>query len=155
MLYFLEGPDGGGKTTLAYKLSEMFRTKMVHFGAPKSDEEKLAMFSTYTELIRHNNNLVVDRCWYSDMCYGPVMRGEATITPIQMYQLERAAALKGAMIIYCTGTKTELWRRATRRGEDYVTTRENFDSICDAYETMFNVLPHLIPVVRYKIEAMF
>jgi thymidylate kinase len=154
MIYFLEGPDGGGKTTLAERLAAMTRLKITHFGYPKTEEDKAKMFVMYQDLIKSGANMIIDRCWYSDMCYGPVMRGAATITYPQMYALERLAASKGAMVIYCTDSKTALWTRATSRGEDYVTSREQFNKICDAYDELFK-LPHLIPVVRYTIESVF
>ena len=40
MIYILEGPDGGGKTTLAEKLSAMTRIKITHFSYPRDEEEK-------------------------------------------------------------------------------------------------------------------
>lgn len=154
MIYILEGPDGGGKTTLAEKLSAMTRIKITHFSYPKDEEEKARMLIMYQDLLKSASNAIIDRCWYSDMAYGPVMRGAATITYPQMYELERMAANKGAMIIYCTDSKTALWTRATHRGEDYMTSREQFNQVCDNYEELFR-MPHLIPVVRYTIEYMF
>jgi deoxyadenosine/deoxycytidine kinase len=82
------------------------------------------------------------------------MRGAATITYPQMYELERMAANKGAMIIYCTDSKTALWTRATRRGEEYMTSRDQFNKVCDMYDELFK-MPHLIPVVRYTIDSVF
>lgn len=154
MIYILEGPDGGGKTTLAEKLSAMTRIKITHFSYPRDEEEKARMLIMYQDLLKSVSNAIIDRCWYSDMAYGPVMRGAATITYPQMYELERMAANKGAMIIYCTDSKTALWTRATHRGEDYMTSREQFNQVCDNYEELFR-MPHLIPVVRYTIEHMF
>lgn len=154
MIYILEGPDGGGKTTLAEKLSAMTRIKITHFSYPRDEEEKARMLIMYQDLLKSTGNAIIDRCWYSDMAYGPVMRGAATITYPQMYELERMAANKGAMIIYCTDSKTALWTRATHRGEDYMTSREQFNQVCDNYEELFR-MPHLIPVVRYTIEYMF
>lgn len=154
MIYILEGPDGGGKTTLAEKLSAMTRIKIAHFSYPRDEEEKARMLIMYQDLLKSASNTIIDRCWYSDMAYGPVMRGAATITYPQMYELERMAANKGAMIIYCTDSKTALWTRATHRGEEYMTSREQFNQVCDNYEELFR-MPHLIPVVRYTIECMF
>jgi len=154
MIYILEGPDGGGKTTLAERLSSMTRTKIANFSYPKDDEETARMFIMYQDLIKGSSNIIIDRCWYSEMCYGPVMRAGSTITYPQMYQLERLAANKGAMIIYCTDTKAALWSRATSRGEEYMMSRDKFNAVCDAYEELFKA-PHLIPVVRYNIAPMF
>lgn len=154
MIYILEGPDGGGKTTLAERLSSMTRVNIAHFSYPKDNDEVAKMFVMYQDFIKSSGNIIIDRCWYSDMCYGPIMRDGATITYPQMYQLERLAANKGAMIIYCTDTKAALWSRATERGEEYMTSRDKFNAVCDAYEELFKA-PHLIPVVRYNIAPMF
>ena len=43
--------------------------------------------------------------------------------------------------------------RATQRGEDYITSRDNFNSICEEYDRLMGV-PHYVPVVRYEYKEV-
>lgn len=151
MIFIIEGPDGSGKTTLAEKLSKQTGYPVVHRSQPKSEEEKLHMLRGYVDAIEAGKNIIFDRCWYSEMAYGPVMRDESVITYPEMYLLEEKLAKHGAMIIYCTDKPKTLWRRATKRGEDYITDFETFERICANFDVIMGV-PHLVPVVKYDYK---
>lgn len=153
MIIILEGPDGSGKTTLAQQISRQTGYPIVHRTKPASDEEKNAMMESYWKVIKEGRNLIFDRCWYSEMAYGPVMRDASVISYPQMYELEQALAQRGALLIYCTGAPTRLWMRCQRRGEDYVTSRDNFNAICSNFDQIMGV-PHHIPVVRYEYKEV-
>lgn len=153
MIIIIEGPDGSGKTTLAEKLSKQTGYPVVHRSQPKSEEEKLQMLREYVDAIDAGKNVIFDRCWYSEMAYGPVMRDESVITYPEMYLLEEKLARHGALIIYCTDKPRTLWRRATKRGEDYITDFETFERICTNFDIIMGV-PHLIPVVKYDYKDL-
>ena len=153
MIIIIDGPDGSGKSTLAAKLSKQTGYPVVHRSAPKSAEEKAAMMQMYLQAIKEGKNIIWDRCWYSEMVYGPVMRDEHVITYPQMYELERLLAKRGAIIIYCTDKPEVLWRRCALRGEDYVPSYEVFIDICKGYEELMNA-PHIVPVVKYGYEDL-
>ena len=153
MIIILEGPDGSGKTTLAQQLSRQTGYAIEHRSKPETPEEKARMIGEYLQLAKSSRNVILDRCWYSEMVYGKVMRDQAYIDYPQMYELERMLAKGGAIIIYCTGPKAALWMRATRRGEDYITSRDNFNSICEEYDKLMGV-PHYVPVVRYEYKEV-
>lgn len=149
MIIIIEGPDGSGKSTLASQLSKQTGYPVVHRSAPKSEEEKQQMMQMYKQAIKEGKNVIFDRCWYSEMVYGPIMRDDSIFSYPQMYELERMLAKKGCIVIYCTAEKDVLWNRATARGEDYVTNYDTFLSICSAYEVLMLGVPHYIPVVKY------
>ena len=151
MIIIIEGPDGSGKTSLAEKISKQTKYPIIHRTQPKSEEEKKRMMGEYLQLIRSNKNCILDRCWYSEMAYGPVMRDASVLSYPQMYELEEMLAKTGAIIIYATGPKAALWQRCQRRGEDYVTSRDNFNAICENFDAIMNV-PHHVPVVRYEYK---
>lgn len=151
MIIIIEGIDGSGKTTLANQLHEQTKYPIIHRTKPDNQEDKDAMLMSYIATLKEGGNAIFDRCWYSEMAYGPVMRDDSVITYPQMYELERLIARRsGGIIIYCTGKTKELWRRATKRGEDYIVSRDNFAEIHENYEGIMAV-PHLIPVVRYEV----
>lgn len=151
MLLIIEGPDGSGKTSLAEQLSKQTGYPIIHRSQPKSDEEKAVMFEEYLQLAKSGKNAILDRCWYSEMVYGPVMRDASVLSYPDMYQIESAAAKHGAIIIYCTDDVKVLWNRCKRRGEDYIVDADTFMKICRGYSVVMNV-PHLIPVVRYGFK---
>lgn len=151
MIIIIEGPDGSGKSTLAELLAKQTGYKVIHRSKPETDEEKKEMMTMYLDIINKNTNVIFDRCWYSEMVYGPIMRDTTVISYLQMYNLEKLLAKKGAMIIHCTGKPQALWKRANTRGEDYVTEKEQFLEICNAYNEIFSV-PHLIPVTTYEVQ---
>ena len=153
MIIILEGPDGGGKSTLAQKLSRQTGWPVEHRSKPNSEEEKARMMGEYVQLAKSSRNVILDRCWYSEMVYGRVMRDQAYIDYPQMYELERLLANHGAIIIYCTGPKAALWKRCTSRGEEYITSRDSFNAICDEYDKLMQC-PHQVPVVEYTYKDM-
>lgn len=153
MILIIEGPDGSGKTTLANQLSRQTGYPIIHRSQPKTEEEKKLMMGEYIQTIKANKNAIFDRCWYSEMVYGPVMRDASVLSYPEMYELERLAAKAGAMIIYCTGPESALWMRCMKRGEDYITCRDTFKAIHKSYEDLMSV-PHYIPVVRYEYKEV-
>lgn len=152
MIIIIEGPDGSGKTSLANQISEQTGWPILHRDKPKTDEEKVAMYNNYMQIACSSRNVIMDRSLYSELVYGPIMRDKSVISFYQMYTLERRMATSGAMIIYCTDKEAALWKRATKRGEGYITSRNDFKAICEAYDDLFSI-PHLIPVTRYTIPS--
>lgn len=153
MIIIVEGPDGSGKTTLAEKIARQSGYTLLHRSQPKSEEEKRNMMAEYLHVIKSGKNVVMDRCWYSEMVYGPIMRDATCIDYPEMYELERLLCKKGAILIYCTDAPEVLWSRCQRRGEDYILDFSTHEAICKAYDKLMNV-PHLIPVVKYGYEDL-
>ena len=153
MIIILEGPDGSGKTTLAQQLARQTGYPILHRTQPKTEEEKKLMLGEYLQTINSCKNMIFDRCWYSEMAYGPVMRDDSVISYPEMYALERMLAKGGAVIIHCTGPEPTLWKRCTRRGEEYITSRDNFKAIYDNYNEIMSV-PHYVPVLKYEYKEV-
>jgi len=153
MIIIIEGPDGSGKSTLAQQISKQTKYPVVHRSAPKTEEEKLKMMDMYRQAISESKNIIFDRCWYSEMVYGPVMRDASYVSYPAMYDLEKALAKVGAIIIYCTDNPKVLWKRCTTRGEDYIKDYDTFVSICNGFDRLMSV-PHLIPVLKYDYKDL-
>lgn len=152
MIIIIEGPDGAGKSTLANKIKEQTGYTLLHRSQPKTEEDKQRMMDEYIQVIKAGKNCIFDRCWYSEMVYGPVMRDESVISYQQMYELERLLAKNGALIIHCTAPEQTLWKRCLRRGEDYITDRTTFHKICDGFYQVMHCIPHYVPVLTYEYQ---
>lgn len=154
MIIIIEGPDGAGKTTLANKIQKQTGYMLLHRSQPKTEEEKAKMMDEYLSVLRSGKNCIMDRCWYSEMVYGPVMRDAAYISYPQMYELEKQLARVGGLIIHCTGPMQTLWKRCLTRGEDYIVDKETFTKIYKGYDTLMNDVPHIVPVVTYEYKDL-
>lgn len=151
MILILEGPDGSGKTTLATRLHATTGYPMYHRSKPENEEDKANMMEQLKADLKKYKNVIVDRCWYSEIVYGNVMRDGSVIDYPEMYDLERLALSKGALLIYCTGDPAAMYKRATARGEDYITSFADYMQICRSYDRLMFDMPHLLPVVRYTV----
>lgn len=151
MIIIIEGVDGSGKTMLAEQLQEQTGYKLIHRSKPESEEEKQQMLKMYIDLITAGEDVIFDRCWYSEIVYGQIMRDESHISMQQMYDLEVLVAKVGGIIIHCTGKIDTLWQRACLRGEDYITEYSTFVALMDYYEAVFK-MHHKIPVVKYEYK---
>lgn len=154
MIIILEGPDGSGKTTLANTLSKQTGYFVLHRSQPKTEEDKARMMDEYMQVIKAGKNCIMDRSWYSEMVYGPVMRDASVINYPQMYALEKQLARVGGLVIYCTGSLQTLWKRCLARGEDYIVDKDTYTKIYLGYQTLMEDVPHLIPVVTYEYKGM-
>lgn len=153
MIIILEGPDGSGKTTLANKIKDQTGYTLLH-RSHSTDANAKSLFDEYAQVLKSGKNCIMDRSWYSEMVYGPVMRKVSAISYPQMYELEKLAAKYGAIVIHCTAPESVLWKRCLRRGEDYVTKRETFHDICTGFDQLMHAVPHLIPITSYEYEDM-
>ena len=154
MIIILEGPDGSGKSMLAQKLAQQTGYMLMHRSQPKSEEDKARMMDEYKQVIKSGKNVIFDRCWYSEMVYGPVMRDTSVISHTQMFELERMMMRNGAIVIHCTGPLTTLWRRCLTRGEDYIVDKETYEHIYYSYYDLLHTVPHLVPVVTYEYQGL-
>lgn len=144
----IEGPDGAGKTGYAKFLASITGYQYKHFSNPKSQAEKDNMFKMYAELLTSGEKLIVDRAWYSDMVYGPIFRGEATITQSQCDALEVLLEAIGGVVIYLTAPLQVCKERAFSRGEDYV-SEDKYDAVWQEYERMFKKRRRIAKVICY------
>lgn len=100
-----EGCDGTGKTTLTQML---FKSGIVDKILPspriagKNDPERMK-FETdrYLRLHGSNKRIVVDRYLFSEMAYGPVLRGRSAFTRNEYLTRLLEFSLSQSMAIFC------------------------------------------------------
>lgn len=153
MIIILEGPEGAGKTTLANKLAKMLDFPYIHRSKPRSEKEKQEMYESYLQIVYSGQNTIFDRCWYSEIVYGKIMRDQSYITIEQMHELESAMVKNGGgIIIHCTDDTDLLWKRSQERGENYITEYDKLAAIKHEYEWLMHKVWHHVPVVRYELS---
>lgn len=157
MIIILEGPECAGKTTLAKQLLAQMGCSIVHRSQPKTEEEKQFMMNTYVDIIENTERdtmVIFDRCWYSEMVYGKIMRDKSYISLDQMSALEEMLMHRGALIIHCTSDTSTLWSRCLTRGEDYITDVDTLHEIKCGFDHLMHEVAHLIPVVKYEYKDL-
>ena len=152
MLIIIEGPEAAGKTTLAKQLHLQTGFPYQHRSKPNTEAEKQEMMCMYLAALDAGADMILDRCWYSEIVYGNIMRDKTYISIEQMYELEEKLARKGGIIIHCTDDVGVLWDRCQVRGEDYVTNYNTLVKIKFAFEHLFHGMHHLVPIVRYSVN---
>jgi hypothetical protein len=111
----VEGPDGSGKSTLILALFKAFpgqlemREGFKHSDAPNYLDwiiKELFPTEDPTKVPIHN------RLFYSELVYGPIIRGELAVTPNQSSAL-KSFLRHEAFLIYCNLPYADLVKSAT------------------------------------------
>lgn len=154
MIYIIDGPDGAGKSTLAENILAASQCAVLkHFGTPKTPEEADNYWQIYLEAVESaadGHTVIFDRSWYSDLVYGPIMRGKQEMTEAHKNCLEHAVrSVGGGLVIYCTGVQRKLWSRCCMRGETYIKNADQHKAICQKYDEVMHNITRL-PLVIYN-----
>ncbi len=156
MILVLEGPDGAGKTMLAEKLAKQMKGTIIHRVKPSTKKEKKLMFATYVEAMQNSTDgkvVIFDRCWYSELVYGTIMRDESMISAEDANMLERLLVSHKGIVIYCTGDTDDMWERCCERGETYITDKSKYVAICDMYDRIMLKLCTAV-VLKYEYKEV-
>lgn len=133
----LEGPDGGGKTTLAKKLvSEGFEYR--HEGPPPVGTDLIAHYlRILNDSLESPNNVVHDRLWLGERIYGPVARGVDRIGPMGQVLFERLHRSKYIDQYICSPgyelAKVNYGEKIKEK-DDYLKCFDNWTSVYSAYQ---------------------
>lgn len=146
MFIIFEGPDGAGKTTMINKMKEQYPEAIVTaFGKPPENIDQFIWYSSALLAAKPEEVHILDRSWYSELVYGPIMRGKTAILPQHVLLLEMLVKQKGGgHVMHLTANNRTLAARCKKRGEDYV-NMEQLKKIREAYFVMFKKhcnLPH-------------
>jgi len=124
----IEGMDKTGKSTLAKRLSEEFGIPIKKFSAP-TDNKALQEYAAF--LLNEKVPHIIDRCYMSELAYGPVKRGSSQISQLMKQMLE--TAVKDNVIgIYCYDSSDAIKHRFDEDGETE-TRKSEVDQIVANY----------------------
>ena len=94
MLIILEGLDKCGKSTFAQK----FGPSAIVKHSTKNDDA-VEVLKKYAP-IADEHTVILDRSFLSEMCYGPVYRGEMRITPAKLMKITKILNSTPHIILY-------------------------------------------------------
>lgn len=139
----LEGPDGGGKTTLARHLHEKYGYLIAKTSQPKEGED---LFTSYTTSLLNAigswRPVVFDRHYLGESIYGPIMRNADLLGLRGKRLIERLLVSRGVHLVLCLPTWEKLlqaWK--DKNGDDYLRTEEQLGKINNAYHKALETLP--------------
>lgn len=139
-IIILEGPDGGGKSFAAQQLLRTTGARYVHCGAFRHVKKNLARFYVDAMLpaLLGYDTVILDRCWLSEVPYGFGFRhGAVRLTVSDRRMLERLALAGGAKVILCLPPwENVLATWQSRKGEEYLKTRDQLAEVYHQYENL-------------------
>jgi uracil-DNA glycosylase len=131
----LEGPDGGGKTTLANHLHDRYGYQVRKTNQPAAGED---LFHSYTssllEALRCWRPTVFDRHYLGECVYGPIMRGEDRLGEMGRTLIERLCAARGVPVVLVMPTWKQLienWK--AKKGADYLKNQDQLNRVHNTY----------------------
>lgn len=129
MNIILEGPDCAGKSTMANELADFYGLDII-----KSTRKGPKTLGTYRERLACHN-VVIDRCWISDMIYAKYFGKAPMIDDFYDRVLREACTRRHIPIVVMLPPLDVIKRRMSVRGdENYDVVAPNIDSIYKDYE---------------------
>lgn len=141
MLIVFEGPDGGGKTTLAKAVERKVSGMMVHCGPPVKGFE-LLNWAMVVDFARTHRPIVCDRLHWGDLVYAPYREGgQMAIGMDGIENLDRMIAKRGGIIVHVTAHPDVL--RARDDGDGFIDL-EDLSRIRETYRDLARHTPALV-----------
>lgn len=135
MRIIVEGPDGAGKTSLISYLEDRFNcTKIVN---QKGPDQNLEWWWPETVSMRTPHTPLHDRFFYSEMVYGPVIRGYIAV-PEDLVNAIRAGLRQEALLIYARPSRETLELGVQQHSQMKGVT-EKLTELVEAYDRVMSV----------------
>jgi len=136
----LEGPDGGGKTTLAKWICTNANFDYKHEGPPPPGRDQLEYYKTVLyDALEADHNTVFDRLFLGEHIYGPVMRQSDRLTINGVKLFERIIASKSIWHYICMPSERTILDNFSIKIKDpneYVKDIDNFKKVINGYYRM-------------------
>lgn len=158
-LTILEGPDGGGKTTLTGRWASQLErqagvtvTRVNH--GPYLGTVDLAPKYLAGLMPQRGWHTLMDRCWLSEHVYGPIVRHANRIGPAEQRALERVALSAQPLVVWCLPSYAACERAYLARRElEYLKDEGQLRRVYDEFARLA-VDDHTtaLPTVTYNWE---
>ncbi|MFH8597479.1 hypothetical protein [Streptomyces rimosus] len=139
----IEGCDGAGKSTLARRLATQHGFTLVH--CPPTPDH-LELTHHYRTLLDRPGRLILDRCFLSELVYGPLFRGRSRLTWQQTLVLAAHVTQRDGLFIHITATPPAIRARLMVRDGHALSTAQITALIC-GYHRTFAMLAAHVPVL--------
>jgi thymidylate kinase len=144
----IDGCDGTGKTTLAGRLAAQGFT-VVHCGPTPRGVD---FADRYRNVLTQNGRLALDRCFLSELVYGPLFRGRSRISWATVLELATAVAARRGVFVHLTGSTDAVRSRLLAR-DAAAPPAATIEAVLHAYRGVFARLAEHTPVIHLDINT--
>lgn len=135
-IYILEGPDGGGKTTLSLALAKRLDAPITNHG-PYKDESQIwrHYFNSMLPAYSGERDVILDRSWIAEPIYGEVYRnGVNRLELWHLRILEYVARECSAIVIWCLPPVEKCVQAFnSRRAQEMLDNEDQLRKVYDLY----------------------
>ncbi|MFF2331435.1 MULTISPECIES: hypothetical protein [unclassified Streptomyces] len=132
----LEGCDGVGKSTLGERLSAHHGFTMVH--SPRTPDH-LNLASRYRTILDGTGKILFDRCFISELVYGPLHRGRSRINWSEAIDLAESVITRSGLLVHLTASPAVIHQRLLSRDGEAISLEE-ITAVVTGYERVFSTL---------------
>jgi hypothetical protein len=138
-MIILEGPDGGGKSTLAKQLEAALDTTLWHPGGAVDDD----LVREWMKQCEHklNQGFMLDRTTHiSEFVYGPIINDRDPVSFKDLMDFYRLCGDKGWKVVYCRPESVYSLNHTKAEhdtDEQIKAVEENHKRIVDIYDHIF------------------
>lgn len=140
-LVVLEGPDGGGKTTLARELVERYNAYYIHLRwSPTIDiwKYQTAALRLAQKLVPHRL-IVIDRHWISECIYGKAYRQRAVFEEFASARcLDRVVRKLGGVYVLCMPSTSEVVEHHRKLKGEREEMYDDVQEVATRYEDLWS-----------------
>jgi thymidylate kinase len=147
----VEGVDGTGKTTLVNRLQAEHGFTVIHCGRTPDGVDLVAR---YRQILATPGPLTLDRCFLSELVYGPLFHGRSRLTWDDALELISALTARQGVFVHLTATAETIHQRLVAR-EGTSPDPDTIDRLVAAYERNFTALAAQAPVIRIDTTRSF
>lgn len=163
MIYLIEGPDGGGKTTLVNSIVEknrgtqLLRRASTSLGGPIDNHEYLEWTVNTLPFLSESRNLfLLDRHpLISEMIYGPILRGKPDMgrSPSTYYQAMKVLKDHVSSVILCL-PPISVVQENIYQGDQLDGVTSHIEEIYQGYMELFKseIFPNVM-IYDYTVET--
>ncbi|MCP2257235.1 Thymidylate kinase [Streptoalloteichus tenebrarius] len=146
----LEGCDGVGKSTLGERLSTHHGFTLVH--SPRTPDH-LDLATRYRTLLAGEGKILFDRCFISELVYGPLHRGRSRINWSQAIDLAESVIKRAGVLVHLTAPPAIIRQRLLAR-DGAAAHLEEISALVTGYARVFSTLADYTPVLTLDTSRL-
>lgn len=148
-IVIFEGNEGTGKTTKAMELYHKLLdvdpdcVRYLHFGQESAEQDQ---YELYVNVVKENelfDNIIFDRCFISNLVYGPIMRNECNTCIVECQSIIDTWKSMGYDVTIFWCKCRDGYERAKKRGEEYVPSKRIYKELDDRYTFVMSNFYHI------------